>query len=1206
MRNRAIIAPFWAAVDEYVAFKVNHSRVYYQVYSHTKPKGNRTSHILNMASQHVQIYDGSGKFHNFSATWVLVVTWKDLCPFFYYGLPRLQCRWNNTFQAVIITDGFNSFLMYNYPKGGIQWVVDAPVSDYRYWTQATGIPVAGWNAGDDGNSSTLNIKGSGTLVAMYNLDKKAGNTGLAGRYFWRIENRNRRDAKDKCFTWISLQQQANILNLYSFRIQLNPAMACPCSLSQALLDRRFFPDWWFTGRDGCFITRRPVLFDEERKTVMRQRCCYSIEFGSLLIGPPNGGRLYLTPFEHRWNAQKVFYDSDQQAYEFCCFGSALCDLFYSYRPSDDCAEYRVPRRRWAWGDPHFVTLDGANYTFNGLGEYVMIDAQNGTFQLQARTGLAQGNSTAATIFTALAAKESNTASVEVKLRDGGGIEVLIDRKAYVGYNNLTNQSVELIDENLSVSKPEESCFEVYFPSTTSMQFCENKKMLSFVVVPAEIYKNATKGLLGTWNDDPSDEFTLPNGTVLGSSSSLRDIHFGFGVTWQLTQVQSLFTYGENESVDTFARPDFVPMFSDNIVWSDNSVRLAAEEQCGNDKECLFDVASTNDLSVGIATKDISAQLVNESNILENFPPKFINLPSALNVTLHETLQLEITAEDDGMITFVVLNKPHGATENQTGNVLQFMWPVNSTKRVNISFVAIDDKGASTTWTPTINMCACQHGGQCVPPEEGDVLNTDSKFVYSGCACQDGYSGRFCDSNLDACEVSGQPCYAGVECVDLPPPANATGYTCGPCPTGFTGNGAQCADIDECDSGQSNNCEQLCTNLPGSFFCDCREGFKLNADTRSCDDINECQPTSDCMQQCTNTQGSYTCSCNEYFTQDPNNWKNCTAINPCSADHGCSQVCFKGAGNQPTCACFTGYELQSDGKTCKDINECDPVMPRHRCLQLCENTPGSFNCSCITGFQLTKDGYGCEDVNECLFEELYTCVDEFQRCVNTLGSYKCECDQGLYFIDGKCRGLNRNETAPTPTIPPARVPSLEEEKEAVKFSIPLTTDQYEWDFQTDKSFKEKVASVTTSYCTRNRRKCALKEAKRKRRALPFDFYTADQVNLLPDYPSNASGSLQVAFYVLQPLGLFIGNTSVLPRDTLVDIVKTHESEIEATIGANISRVETLFQSPSTPTTKQTTTMIPTEVKESDEASKWIAIGVGIGVFVTILILLVILW
>ena len=55
-------------------------------------------------------------------------------------------------------------------------------------------------------------------------------------------------------------------------------------------------------------------------------------------------------------------------------------------------------------------------------------------------------------------------------------------------------------------------------------------MLSFVVALGEIYKNTTKGLLGTWNDDPNDDFTLPDGTVLSSSSSSREIHFGFGVT----------------------------------------------------------------------------------------------------------------------------------------------------------------------------------------------------------------------------------------------------------------------------------------------------------------------------------------------------------------------------------------------------------------------------------------------------------------------------------------------------------------------------------------------------------------------------------------------------------------------------------------------------------------------------------------------------
>ena len=84
-----------------------------------------------------------------------------------------------------------------------------------------------------------------------------------------------------------------------------------------------------------------------------------------------------------------------------------------------CFVFFVLNLGWFWGDPHFKTLDGGNYTFNGLGEYVMIDAQNGTFQLQARTGLAQGNSTTATIFIAGAAKEENTSIVEVKVKKGG-------------------------------------------------------------------------------------------------------------------------------------------------------------------------------------------------------------------------------------------------------------------------------------------------------------------------------------------------------------------------------------------------------------------------------------------------------------------------------------------------------------------------------------------------------------------------------------------------------------------------------------------------------------------------------------------------------------------------------------------------------------------------------------------------------------------
>ena len=72
---------------------------------------------------------------------------------------------------------------------------------------------------------------------------------------------------------------------------------------------------------------------------------------------------------------------------------------------------------------------------------------------------------------------------------------------------------------------------------------------------------------------------------------------------------------------TYSDPEFEPMFADNIKWHNDSLKQKAEAQCGDDHECLFDVASTNDLSVGMVTKDISVQLVNESNTLGEFRRK---------------------------------------------------------------------------------------------------------------------------------------------------------------------------------------------------------------------------------------------------------------------------------------------------------------------------------------------------------------------------------------------------------------------------------------------------------------------------------------------------------------------------------------------------------------------------------------------------------
>ena len=60
---------------------------------------------------------------------------------------------------------------------------------------------------------------------------------------------------------------------------------------------------------------------------------------------------------------------------------------------------------WGWGDPHITTIDGRRYTFNGLGEYVLLRTTSSNFELQGRTELAPNSD--ATLFSAFALMEGD-------------------------------------------------------------------------------------------------------------------------------------------------------------------------------------------------------------------------------------------------------------------------------------------------------------------------------------------------------------------------------------------------------------------------------------------------------------------------------------------------------------------------------------------------------------------------------------------------------------------------------------------------------------------------------------------------------------------------------------------------------------------------------------------------------------------------------
>ena len=78
-----------------------------------------------------------------------------------------------------------------------------------------------------------------------------------------------------------------------------------------------------------------------------------------------------------------------------------------------------------WGDPHIITIDQHRYTFNGIGDYVLLrigPANNAEFEIQGRMEPVVGGN--ATIYTGFA----------ISVRDGMKYAIVFDRHTN-GINN---------------------------------------------------------------------------------------------------------------------------------------------------------------------------------------------------------------------------------------------------------------------------------------------------------------------------------------------------------------------------------------------------------------------------------------------------------------------------------------------------------------------------------------------------------------------------------------------------------------------------------------------------------------------------------------------------------------------------------------------------------------------------------------------------
>jgi hypothetical protein len=147
------------------------------------------------------------------------------------------------------------------------------------------------------------------------------------------------------------------------------------------------------------------------------------------------------------------------------------------------------------------------------------------------------------------------------------------------------------------------------------------------------------------------------------------------------------------------------------------------------------------------------------------------------------------------------------------------------------------------------------------------------------------------------------------------------------------------DVNEIHCSWPGKGIQLLSFQPNIFICDVNE----------CDQLDQ----GGCQHQCLNTYGSYSCTCNPGFNLQSDG-KTCVDINECSRSSGCTQGCMNLEGSY-TCLCPDSRVLAPDKHTCISANSglCPPEVTADGkgTFPWQQTAPGSLTyLDCPVGFQ----------------------------------------------------------------------------------------------------------------------------------------------------------------------------------------------------------------------------------------------------------------